>query len=35
MSIKDLERLIKMLKNNGIENIYLRDLEKVLRGVRK
>lgn len=32
MRYKDLQNLIKLLKNSGIENIKIVDLEKVLRG---
>ena len=32
MRYKDLQNLIKMLKNSGLEDIKLVDLEKVLRG---
>lgn len=32
MRYRDLQNLIKLLKNSGIENIKLVDLEKVLRG---
>lgn len=32
MRYRDLQNLIKLLRNSGIENIKLVDLEKVLRG---
>ncbi len=32
MRYRDLQNLIKLLKNSGIENIKIVDLEKVLRG---
>ncbi len=32
MRYKDLQNLIKLLKNSGIENIKIVDLEKVFRG---
>lgn len=32
MTYKDLQNLIKMVKNSGIEDIKLVDLKKVLRG---
>lgn len=32
MRYRDLQNLIKLLRNSGIENIKLVDLEKVLKG---
>lgn len=32
MSYKDLQNLLKLLKNSGIDDLFIKDLEDILRG---